>query len=59
MSLNLHPKPKPLPPSPEQRADRLFKENRDLIAVQDVLVAAGLVSREKIDQAHEIVKIFK
>lgn len=50
---------KAAPPTQEQIIERLRKEVRELSLVQDVLIAAGLVSKEKIEQAHEIVRTFK
>lgn len=42
----------------EQRDKRLTAELHEFINAENVLVAAGLVSEEKIKQAHEIVRNF-
>lgn len=35
---------------------RQLKELREYIAAEEVLVAAGLVDKSKIEQAHELVR---
>lgn len=39
-----------------ERVERLTREIHEYIAAENVLIAAGLVSKEKVEQAHEIVR---
>ena len=40
----------------EARNKLLEKEIREYIRAEDVMVAAGVVSKHKVEQAHEIVR---
>jgi uncharacterized protein YaaN involved in tellurite resistance len=41
-----------------ERVERLIKELREYIRAEQVMVAAGLITDEKVKQAHEIVQTF-
>jgi hypothetical protein len=41
-----------------QRVERLTRELCEYIRAEEVLIAAGLVRKEKVEQAHEIVRGF-
>jgi hypothetical protein len=38
--------------------EQLREELREYTMVEDVLIAAGLVSKERLEQAHDIVRNF-
>ena len=42
----------------EQRDKRITAELHEFIKAEDVMVAAGIVTKEKVKQAHEIVQSF-
>lgn len=42
----------------DEQIKRLTAEVREYIAAEHVLVAAGLISEDKVKQAHEIVQKF-
>ena len=44
------------PAAMQQRIAQLERELREYIRAEDVMVAAGIVTKEKIEQAHEIVR---
>lgn len=40
----------------EEHVARLTKEVREYIRAEEVMIAAGVVSKTKVEQAHEIVR---
>jgi len=42
-----------------EQIERLRAELDEYIRAEEVMVAAGLVSKDKVDQAHDIVRNFK
>jgi hypothetical protein len=40
----------------KQRVERLACELREYIRAEEVLIAAGIVTKEKVEQAHDIVR---
>jgi hypothetical protein len=40
----------------DEQIKRLTREVREYIRAEQVMIAAGIVSKEKVDQAHEIVR---
>lgn len=42
----------------EERDKRLTAELREFIKAEEVMIAAGLVTEQKVKQAHEIVQSF-
>ena len=43
----------------EARIQKLEKEIYEYIKVEQIIVAAGLLDKEKFEQAHEIIRSFK
>ena len=43
----------------EQRDKQVTAELHEFIKAEEVLIAAGVVTREKVNQAHEIVQSFR
>jgi hypothetical protein len=42
----------------KQRVEKLTREVREYIRAEEVLIAAGIVTKEKVEQAHDIVRDF-
>lgn len=43
----------------EKRVIRLSKELQDYNRIEEIIIAAGLLDKEKFDQAREIISNFK
>ena len=42
-----------------EQIERLRKELHEYIHAEEVLIAAGLIAKEKVEQAHDIVRNLK
>jgi chemotaxis regulatin CheY-phosphate phosphatase CheZ len=42
----------------KQRIGQLTRELHEYIRAEEVLIAAGIVTKEKVEQAHDIVRDF-